>query len=43
MGEQVGALQGLGCEAEDVVDGYEGTGGVGWACCVWEVRVGLVD
>lgn len=38
MGEQVGALEGLECEAEDVVDGYEGAGGVGRACCVWEMR-----
>ena len=44
MGEQVGALQGLGCEAEDVVDGYEGAGGGGWANCIYErERMRLAD
>lgn len=38
MREQVGTLQGLGCEAEDVVDGYKSTGGVGWSRCVWGIK-----
>ena len=38
MRKQVGTLQSLGCEAEDVVDGYKGTGGVGWSRCVWGIR-----
>ena len=31
MRQQVGALEGLGDEAEDIVDGDEGASGVGWA------------
>ena len=36
MGEDIGALEGLVAESEDIIDDENGGGGVGWAGGVYE-------